>query len=382
MTRRLMQLTFATSLAAGILMWAAPALAQNGSMSGRVVDSERRTLDRDGKPMAGHQNPTDFMIALSEAHVIIEFKGEPAKKFDVLTDLDGLWYKGGLAPGTYDISVRREWKDPDTSRTPDRKIVVFVASVPGVVLKPGDKLKLPDIHALTEASIAAGHRPPTAASAPPPGMSNSEIEATNKRNAELNTLLKDANGLFDSGKYEESITKYLAVAAKLEGSDQSCARCYVKAGEANVKLKKNDEAEKMFVKALEVDENLGEAYSQLASLYNGMGKLEDAARMSAKANELMAKTPAGGDPVSLFNAGVIAWNSGKAAEARDAFARVVKVDPRNAKAQYYLGLSTFSAASGGDGKVADAKAPLQEYLRLDPTGEFAETAKAILATIK
>jgi len=213
-------------------------------------------------------------------------------------------------------------------------------------------------------------------------MSNAAIDAANRRAAELNTLLKDANGLFDGGKYEEAITKYLAVAEKLEGSDQSCARCYVKAGEAYVKLKKTDDALRAFVKATEIDENLAEAYSQLASLYNGMGKLDDAAKMSAKANELMAKSPAGGDPIALYNQGVILWNGGKGAEARDAFAKAVKADPKNAKAQYYLGLTTFSTAAGGDGKMTDARAPLQEYLRLDPNGEFAESAKALLAAIK
>lgn len=383
MARRWVQFAVTAGLALGVVAWAKPAQAQNGSMSGRVVDSERRTLSRDNKPLAGHQSPTDFMIALSEAIVTLEFKGTPSKKFTVITDLDGLWYKSGLAPGDYEVSVRREWIDPDQSRTPDRKPVVFIVAPQTITLKPGDKMKLPDMHALTEAAIAAGHRPPSAASAPPPGMSNAEIDAANKRNSELNGLLKDANALFDSGKYEDSIAKYLAVAQKLEGSDQGCARCYVKVGEAYMKLKNTAEAEKAFVKALDVDEKLAEAYNQLASLYNGQGKLEDAARMTAKANELAPVTATGGgDPIALYNAGVIAWNAGKAAEARDAFAKVVRVDPKNAKAQYYLGLSTFSAASGGDGKLTDAKGPLQEYLRLEPAGEFAETAKAILATIK
>jgi len=382
MARRWVRFGVAAGLAMGVVAWATPAHAQNGSISGRVVDSERRSLSRDKKPLAGHQNPTDFMICLGGAQVTIESKDTPGKKTTVITDLDGLWYKSGLAPGKYDITVRLEWRDPDTSRTVNNKPVVFIGSALDVELKPGDKLKLPDIHALTEEAIAAGRRPPTTASAPPPGMSNAAIDAANRRAAELNTLLKDANGLFDSGKYEEAITKYLAVAEKLEGSDQSCARCYVKAGEAYVKLKKTEEALRAFVKATEIDENLAEAYSQLASLYNGMGKLDDAAKMSAKANELMAKSPAGGDPIALYNQGVILWNGGKGAEARDAFAKAVKADPKNAKAQYYLGLTTFSTAAGGDGKMTDARAPLQEYLRLDPNGEFAESAKALLAAIK
>jgi len=35
-----------------------------------------------------------------------------------------------------------------------------------------------------------------------------------------------------------------------------------------------------------------------------------------------------------------------------------------------------------EGKMADAKKPFEEYLKLAPTGQYVETAKAILAQIK
>jgi tetratricopeptide (TPR) repeat protein len=382
MARRLAQVLVAMGMAVFCAAWAAPAQAQNGTMTGRVVDSDRRTTSRDGKPLAGKQSLVDFQIGLSEAVVTLLFKGEPAKKYEIITDAFGEFYKSGLPPGTYDITVRREWRDPDASRVTNNKPIVFLASAPGIVLKPGEKLRVPDMGALTEEALASGRRPPTATATAAPGVSNAQIDAENKRNAELNVLLKDANSLFNSGKFEESVVKFLAVAEKLEGSDQSCARCYVKAGEAQVKLKNTTEAEKLFVKATEIDPNIADAYSQLASLYNGLGRLEDAAKMSAKATELTANSATGGDPTALYNQGVILWNAGKAVEARDSFAKAVKADPRNAKAQYYLGLTTFSAAAGGDGKMTDARVPLTEYLKLEPNGEFAETAKALLANIK
>lgn len=211
-------------------------------------------------------------------------------------------------------------------------------------------------------------------------MSNAAIDAANKRNAELDGLLKDANTLFDKGQWADSITKYMAVAAKLEGSEQSCARCYVRSGEAQVKLKNNAEAEKAFLKAIDIDPNLPEAYTNLASLYNGLGRLDEALKMGAKANELAAAA-GGGDPIAIYNQGVTYWNAGKAEEAMAEFAKAVKLDPRNAKAQYYLGLTTFSVTGGGLKAIA-ARAPLQEYLKLEPTGEFADTAKALLAAIK
>ncbi len=193
-----------------LLGLAGPAFAQNGTMTGRVVDSDRRTTDRDKKPLAGKQSLVDFTIRLSEATVTLEFKGEPAKKYQIVTDNNGEWYKSGLPPGTYDISVRREWRDPVPGRDPE--LIVFIATQAGVVLKPGEKLKIPDMGALTEKALAAGRKPPAAA---PAGMSNAAIDAQNKRNAELDLLLKDVNALFGSKKWDEAIAKYTAVAGKL-----------------------------------------------------------------------------------------------------------------------------------------------------------------------
>ena len=48
-----------------------------------------------------------------------------------------------------------------------------------------------------------------------------------------------------------------------------------------------------------------------------------------------------------------------------------------ADAHYWLGMALVN-----EGKMPDAKAPFKEYLKLAPTGQYAETAKAILATIK
>jgi TolA-binding protein len=90
----------------------------------------------------------------------------------------------------------------------------------------------------------------------------------------------------------------------------------------------------------------------------------------------------GGNADQLFNQGVIFWNAGKIEEAKVEFAKAVQLDPTMANAHYQLGMAIYSLASGGKGKLIEAKAPFEEYLKLAPTGEFAEVAKALLATIK
>jgi TolA-binding protein len=48
-----------------------------------------------------------------------------------------------------------------------------------------------------------------------------------------------------------------------------------------------------------------------------------------------------------------------------------------ADAQYYLGMALVN-----QGKMAEAKAPFLEYMKLDPKGKFAGDVKEMLAIIK
>ena len=379
MTRPGIRLVLAGVLAAVVIGWTVPAFAQNGTISGRVVDADRRMTDRDGKPIGGGK-PKDFndpMLGLSEAYVTLELKGETPKKTQVITDAFGEFYKSGLTPGTYDITVRREWRDPIQGRAP--KPLIFIAEAKGVVLAPGAKLRVPDMSAMTEEAFAAGRKAPVASN-----MTNAEAEAANKRNAELKTIGDNAMAAMEAGKYDEGIAMLTDFANKKAERNEPCAPCYVKIGEAELKLKHDDKAEAAFLKAIQIDPKLPDSYSQLANIYNGQRKFEEAAKMTAKAGELAGGGAAGGggDAKSNLNAGIINWNAGKYPEARDAFARAVKLDPKMAEAQYYLGMTIFNLASSGKATMADAKAPFQEYLKLAPTGDKVDVVKALLATIK
>src|SRR5262245_18645417 len=163
---------------------AAPVFAQNGTIMGRVIDSDRRATDRDGKPLGGKpKDPVnDPNMGVGEAYVTLELKGDAPKKYQVITDVFGEFYKAGLPPGTYDISVKKEWRDPIQGRA--TKLVVFVADAQGIVLKPGEKLRIPDLPALTEEARAAGKKPAVTSN-----LSSAEAAAANKRSAEMETML-------------------------------------------------------------------------------------------------------------------------------------------------------------------------------------------------
>jgi TolA-binding protein len=55
----------------------------------------------------------------------------------------------------------------------------------------------------------------------------------------------------------------------------------------------------------------------------------------------------------------------------------VELNPKMADAQYWLGMAYVNLA-----KNAEAIKAMNEYLKLAPTGEHADVAKAILASIK
>ena len=390
MMRRWLRIVWTASLALAAIAWAAPAFAQNGTMSGRVIDVDRRMTDRNGKPIGGgkqkdtmgmSQDPEDHLLGVSEATVTLLLKGESPRKFQVMTDAFGDWYKSGLPPGTYDISVRKEWRDPILGRTTTPgNLVVFVAETKDVVLQPKEKLRVPNMSAMTEEAVASGRRAPVASN-----MSNAEVEAANKRSAELEGLFKEASAASEAGNHAEAITKLTALAEKLAEEKTPCATCYAKIGESQMALKETDKAEAAFLKAIELDAKLTAAYQHLATIYNAQRKFDEAAKMNDKATELLAAAgggAAGGDATAAYNSGIIHWNAGQYEDAKADFAKAVQMDPKNANAQYYLGMAIFNLASSGKANMADAKAPFQEYLKLAPTGEFAEVAKAILATIK
>ena len=78
-----------------------------------------------------------------------------------------------------------------------------------------------------------------------------------------------------------------------------------------------------------------------------------------------------------MQAQIFHWNAGKIPEAKAQFEQAVKLDPNMADAQYWLGMALLN---GGD--MAGAKPKFEAYLKLAPTGQYADTAKSIVASIK
>lgn len=210
---------------------------------------------------------------------------------------------------------------------------------------------------------------------PLPSVNSRASEAEAKAAAELEALLRAASAAFAANNFDEAIAKLTEITAK-----GPCAECFIGIGDAYVKKNELDKAEQAYLKAAEINPQLASPYDALVTLYNDQRKFDEASKAAAKAVELRggaAGAAGGGSATASFNAGVIAWNQQKIAEARGHFEKAISLDPKMAEAHYQLAMTYLN-----ENKMAEAKKALETYVQLAPTGPNAETAKAILGTMK
>lgn len=303
-----------------------PASAQLTSViTGKVVDEA-------GKPVEG-------------AEIKGEFLGDVNREWTTKTDKKGDFLKAGLAPGPWKITAT---KDKLVGVNPRINLTLDRMALPNIVL--GEPKK----------SAAAG-------------MSAKEVEAANKKQAAMEADFNAAKLAFDSGDFDGAIAGLQKVLVNLP----TCAACYSSIGDAYNKKNDLTNAEAAYLKAIELDATKPAPYGALATIYNAQKKFDEAGKMSAKASELSEASGGGGDAGSVFNQGVILWNQSKAAEAAVQFEKATKLDPKMADAFYWLGMCQVN-----QGKLPAAKAPFQEYMKLAPTGQYADQVKAMLDVIK
>lgn len=88
----------------------------------------------------------------------------------------------------------------------------------------------------------------------------------------------------------------------------------------------------------------------------------------------------------FYNLGAILTNTGQAEPAGEAFKRAVEADPNHAGAHFQYGMYLMGkATTTTDGKFVPplgTKESFQKFLQLESTGQNAETAKAMLATME
>jgi Flp pilus assembly protein TadD len=317
------------AIALALVFSATSAFAQaQGSLRGMVLDAEGK-----GVP---------------EAEIIFEYVGDVQITVTVKTNTRGEFTRVGMRTG--------EWKMQASKGKLIGRQTVRVAINELTRIAP---LTIKEPVATTAGAVDAS------------GMTAKEREAHNK-------LMAAAQAEFDAGVAAISTDPDTAIVKLTTVADQvpKCAICYTRIGDAQIKKGDQAAAEVAYKKAIDIDPKLSDPYTSLAILYNAQKKFDEATAMSTKATELMSSSATGGDPAVLYNQGIIFWNAGKYPEAKAEFEKVIKLDPKYAEAYYRLGMANVNL-----GQLPDAAKALQEYVKLAPTGENVEVAKAILKEI-
>ncbi len=286
----------------------------------------------------------DAGVPVPDAEIKFEFLGDINREYTGKSDKNGNFLRAGLSPGPWKVTAT---KDKLVGVEPRVNLSLDGATV---TIKLGDAKK----------AAAAG-------------MSKEEIEAANKKQAQMEADFNAAKTAFDAGDYDGAIAGLTKVTVALPG----CAACFSSIGDAYMKKNDLDNAEKSYLKAVEIDQTKAGPYMALATLYNAQKKFDQAGKMSEKANSLSEMMGGGGNAQAVYNQAVILWNQSKAQEAEAQFLKATQLDPKMADAFYWLGMARVN-----QGKLPDAKAPFQEYMKLAPTGQFADQVKAMLDVIK
>src|SRR6201981_2093321 len=133
-------------------------------------------------------------------------------------------------------------------------------------------------------------------------------------------------------------------------------------------------------KDTKANETMAAYYNNLAEVYAKSGKIDDAVTNYNKAAQLDPSRAAQYN----FNIGAVLTNAGKVDDAIAAFDKVIAADPTKADAYYWQGVNMIGKASLKGDKM-EAPAGTQEafnkYLELAPTGQFADPAKQMLASL-
>jgi tetratricopeptide (TPR) repeat protein len=292
-----------------VLAFSAPSAAQS-VIRGKVLDGQ-------GKPVEG-------------ATVTIEAT-ESNRKAQVKTNRNGEFMQIGLPSGRYNVTAAKD----------------NLKAVQPATVSQGNPVEL------------------TIQLTPTSGLTQEQVKAQ----AETQAMAQQAIDAMRAGRDDEAIQKFNELVAKIP----TCSDCYYNLGVAYSKKQQYAEAEASFKKATELAPNSGDAYTGLANVYNAQKKFDLAQQASAKAAELAGAGGGGGSAEALYNQGVILWNAGKYAEAKDQFEKAIQADPKMSMAYYQLGMANLNL-----GQIPAARQAFEGYLKADPSGAKAAEVQTFL----
>jgi len=339
--------------------------AQTGTVKGVCKDLE-------GKPITGAQVEWVNM--------------ENGRKYDLKTNNKGEYFSLGLTPGKYTVTLSKDGKElyhfTGFSVTLDEVTLDFDLKKEQAAQAQGAGLTPEQLKAQQEAAA--------------------KVAKENNTIKSLNEKLSAAKQAADAGDFNTAksmmteatqidpnrdllwakLADYSISAAAKQTDPAEKSKGYGDAAEDYQKAidLKQKAAEADPKKAADAPKILAQYYNNLGQAQSKSGKIDDAAKSYTQAAQL---DPAGAAQY-YFNLGAIMTNAGKVDEAIAVFDKAIAADPNKADAYYWKGVNMIGKATlKGDKMVApDGTAEaFNKYLELQPTGQFADPAKQMLASI-
>jgi tetratricopeptide (TPR) repeat protein len=356
--------------AAGMAFVAVSAFAQITTIEGVVKGP-------DGKPV-------------EKAEVIItrtDIKGNYKTK----TDKKGHYLYMGLPMGTYDLDLMVDGKKADT--------------VKNVRTRPGDPI--PVNFDMKQSESAKAQQQAEMAKAIESGQLTKEqerqlspeqkaaMEKQIKEQSEKMKKNKDLNDAFNAGMEAVQQKRWADAAASFDKAatlDPTQVAVFQQLGEARMKMAEGKtgadydtnvaEAMKAYQRAIELKPDDPGTHNNYAL---ALGKAKKFPEMETELKKAADLNPSEGGKY-YYNLGAMLVNSGQAEAAGQAFKKAIELTPTYADAYYQYGVTLIGQAKidTATGKVTPVPGTIeafQKYLELAPTGQWAPSAKEMLASL-
>jgi len=330
---------------------AVSAFAQTGGVTGKCTGE-------DGKPLAGYTIQVDRQEMKWSSHVKTNKKGE--------------YTYIGLAPGNYKLTLL----DPSGARVFDISQHIGIGEPSEVNFDMAKEMAQSRKQQLANPETAKRIE---------------EAEKTQKQYTGLKATFDQATALYNQQRFTEAAAMYeqaLPLAKErnipvvLSQLGQSYGNAAKQEQNRDVRAQDEQKAIDNFQKAIQLDPNNAGFHNNLGSVYAEMGKVEEAKAEFQKAADI---NPAGASGY-YYNLGVVMVNQGKMDDAAVALKKSTDLDPNNANAFYWYGMALLGKAQyKPDGTIVPVPGTLeafQNYLKLQPNGQWAQSAQASIDTLK
>lgn len=266
---------------------------------------------------------------IENAKIILVYSKNKTVRYELQTDKNGSYYRGGLRPGHYNFTIKKE---------------DFLTIQKMVSVRLGETIKEDFVLQSAESQVP------------------SSIQSARK-----------ALKFFQDGKWEDAVKEFSNGIEKSKSNENKSTHIlYYYRGAAQENLDNLKEALSDYQKAIKLNPDFAPPYSKAGKIFSRRNDYEKAREFYKKAVELNDQ-----DVTTLYNYAVVLINIREQSEAITILEKLISLDKDYADAYYRLGMLYIS-----QGKTERAKEHLQKFIDLDPENKNVPIAKKVLESMK